>query len=87
MYLGDYQTWVPIIMPFYEVHTFCNKNKYEILRKQAQSLNKKGTISILSKIPWTFELNPLNVWEVVAKINFEFNQFSCLAAVPQKQNK
>ena len=27
------------------------KNKYEILRKQAQSPNKLGTISILSKIP------------------------------------
>ena len=25
---------------------------------------------ILSNIPWKFPLNPLNVWEVVAEINF-----------------
>ena len=44
-------------------------------------------MGILSKAPWKFQLNPLNVWEVVAEINFELNQFGSLAAVPQKQNK
>ena len=35
-------------------------------------------------MPWKFLLNPLNVWEVVGEINFEYNQCSCLGEDQQK---
>ena len=44
-------------------------------------------LGIVRKMHLKFQLNPLNYSKVVAIINFEFNQLSCLAANLQKLNK
>ena len=44
-------------------------------------------LGIVRKLHLKFWLNPLNSSGVVATINFQFNQLSCLAVDPRKLDK
>ena len=46
-----------------------------------------GQLGIVRKLHLKFWLNPFNGSGVVAIINFQFNQLSCLAADPRKLDK